>query len=67
MTPEQIEHLVDAQSAALGVRIAAEHRKDVIAFYALAARMAELVEGLPLTPADESGSVFSPVTPNADT
>jgi hypothetical protein len=67
MTPEQVERMVDANAAGLGVRIAAEHRKGVLAFYALASRMAELVEGLPLTPADEPASVFTPVAPRADT
>jgi Protein of unknown function (DUF4089) len=67
MTPEQVEHMVDANAAGLGVRIAAEHRKGVLAFYALASRMAELVEGLPLTPADEPGSVFTAVPPRSDT
>jgi Protein of unknown function (DUF4089) len=67
MTPVEVERMVDANAAGLGVRIAAEHRKGVLAFYALAARMAELVEGLPLTPADEPGSVFTPVAPRTGT
>lgn len=66
MTAEQIERLVDANAAALGVPIAAAHRKGVLAFFALASRMADLVEGLPLTPADESGNVFKPVEPGSD-
>jgi hypothetical protein len=67
MTAEQIERFVDANAAALGVPIAAEHRKGVLAFFALSTRMADLVEGLPLTPADESGNVFEPVAPYCDT
>ena len=67
MTPEHIERIVDANAAGLGVRIAAGHRKGVLAFFALASRMAELVDGLPLTSADEPGSVFTPVPPRSDT
>ena len=66
MGDEQIERLVDTNAAALGIRIAAEHRKGVVAFFTLATRMAELVDSLPLTPADESGSVFRPVAPHAE-
>jgi hypothetical protein len=65
-TPEQIERIVDASATALGLHIAAAHRPGVLAFYALAAGMADLVNGLPLTPLDESGSVFMPVAPEVD-
>jgi Protein of unknown function (DUF4089) len=34
-------------------------------FFGLAASMAALVEEFPLTPADESGNVFTPVAPEA--
>jgi hypothetical protein len=54
---------VDAAAAALGLKIAAEYRPGVERFHALAAEMAALLEGLPLTPADESGNVFHPVAP----
>jgi len=54
---------VDAAAAALGLRIAAEHRPGVITFVTLAAQMAERVLAEPLTPEDESGSVFEPVAP----
>ncbi len=66
MTAEEIERVVDANAAMLRVRIAAEHRKGVLAFYALASRMAELVDGLPLTPADEPAAVFTPIAPHSD-
>ena len=49
---------VDAAAATLGLKIAAEHRPGVLQFFALAASMAELVQGLPLEPHDESGNVF---------
>lgn len=63
LTPEMIQRLVDANAAALHLPIAAEYRAGVVRYFALAAEMAELVEGLPLAPADESGSVFVPVAP----
>ena len=47
-----------------GLKIAAEHRPGVLQFFALAANMAELVQGLPLEPHDESGNVFQPVPPH---
>ena len=57
------EAYVDATATTLGLKIAAEHRKGVLLYFGLAASMAALVEGLPLTPADESGNVFAPVAP----
>ena len=63
LTPAQIEAAVDAQATLLGVPIAAEHRPGVLRYFALAAQMAELVDGAALTPADESGNVFVPVAP----
>jgi hypothetical protein len=67
LTPQQIEAIVAANAAALDLRIAAEHKPGVLAFFALAAGMAELVQGLPLEVADESGSVFVPVAPEGGT
>jgi Protein of unknown function (DUF4089) len=63
MTPQQFDAMIDAGAHALGLRIAAEHRPGVAAFLALAAAMADLVQGLPLGVEDESGSVFTPVAP----
>ena len=63
LTPQQIEAIVAANAAALALHIAAEHKPGVLAFFALAAGMAELVQGLPLEVADESGNVFVPVAP----
>ncbi len=54
---------IQAAAATLGLRIAAEQRPGVAQFFALAAQMAELVQGLPLTAADESATVFRPVEP----
>jgi len=55
---------VDAAATTLGLKISAEQRPGVLRFFALAADMAELVQGLPLEPHDESGSVFHPVPPH---
>lgn len=63
LSAQQVEALVQAQADALGLRIAAEHRPGVLAFFALAAGMAELVMAQPLTREDESGAVFVPVAP----
>jgi hypothetical protein len=63
LTPQQVEATVVANAAALGLHIAAEHRPGVLAFFALAAGMAELVNAQPLTIEDEPANVFTPVTP----
>jgi hypothetical protein len=57
---------VDAAAATLGLKIAADHRPGVLQFFGLAASMAELVQGLPLQPHDESGNVFRPVPPASE-
>jgi hypothetical protein len=63
MKPTPIEAIVVAQAALLDLPIAAEHKPGVIAYFALAADMAHLVDGLQLDIDDESGSVFLPVAP----
>jgi hypothetical protein len=55
---------IDATAATLGLKISAAQRPGVTRFFSLAAEMAELVNGLPLTPADEPGQVFRPVSPD---
>jgi hypothetical protein len=57
------EAYVDAAAATLGLPIAGDHRKGVMMYFGLAAAMAELVQGLPLSSADEPGNVFVPVEP----
>ena len=64
MKQNDVKAAVDAAAAVLGLKIAAEYRPGVETYFALAAQMAELVEGLPLTAADESGAVFRPVEPD---
>lgn len=63
MTPEQVATLVDATASALALPIADAHRPGVLAFFGLAASMADLVQGMPLDTGDESGAVFVPVAP----
>ena len=55
---------INAAAATLGLTISAEQRPGVTRFFGLAADMAALVNGLPLTPADEAGAVFVPVSPD---
>jgi hypothetical protein len=55
---------IDAAAATLGLKITAQQRPGVTLFFNLAANLASLLEGLPLTPADESGNVFVPVSPD---
>ena len=61
-TPLQIEAYVDAVSTALQLPIHAEHRPGVLSYFALAARMAELVAGQALSAADDPAEAFVPVS-----
>ena len=63
MTEQEIEAYVDASAAALGLPLRADHRPGVLRYFALAAQMAELVHGLPLTTADEPAETFVPIAP----
>lgn len=63
LSPLQIEDLVKANAEVLALPIAPAHLPGVLAYIALAAHMAELVNGLALDASDESGSVFIPVAP----
>lgn len=66
LTSEQIENVVRANAAALGIHLAAEHWPGVCRYFALSAAMAEQVQGLPLGVHDESGSVFVPLGPEGE-
>jgi len=54
---------IAAAADTLGLKIPAQSQAGVVMYFNLAAGMAELLQGLPLTAADESGSVFTPVVP----
>jgi hypothetical protein len=63
MDRQQIESVMDAQAACIGLSIAPHQRPGVLTFVSLAAQMAEQVMGLALQAHDESGSVFAVVPP----
>lgn len=63
MTPEQIEAYVDAAAAALQLPLGEAHRPGVIQYFALAARMADLVAEQPLGLADDPAETFIPISP----
>jgi hypothetical protein len=63
MTPTQIEAYVDATATTLQLPLDAAHRPGVLHYFALAAAMAELVNGLSLTVADEPAEAFTPIAP----
>ena len=56
------EAYLDAQSALLALPISAKQRPGVLRYLRLAATMAPRVMDFKLTPADESGSVFLPIS-----
>ena len=63
MTPQEMEACVEANARAVGLAIAPEHRAGVLHYFALAASMAELVNGLELGDHEEPAPVFTPVSP----
>lgn len=54
---------VDAAAQMMGLPIAPAHRAGVLRYFALAESMAEMVNGLPLSNADEPAPQFVPVSP----
>jgi hypothetical protein len=58
-----VEAFVDQAAAMVGLPLAPEHRAGVAGYFALAARIAERVTTFELSPADESGNTFVPVSP----
>ena len=54
---------VDACAALIELAIPAEFRDGVVRYFGLAAGMAALVNGLPLTADDEPAEVFVPIEP----
>ncbi len=61
MEKEEAEAYVDAAAAAIGLKIAAEHRDGVVHYFGLAATMAGLVMTFPLGNDDEPAAVFVPI------
>jgi hypothetical protein len=60
MSSETIERWVDATAAAVGLKIAAEHRPGVVRYVQLAAGFAEQVMDFELKATDEAATVFAP-------
>jgi hypothetical protein len=56
--PFDAEAFVRAASAAIGLPLDPRHLPGVAMNIQLAARMAGIVEGMPITPADEAAPVF---------
>ena len=63
MTPEQIETSVDAAAATLQLPLSEAHRPGVLQYFALAARMADLVAAQPLGITDDPAQTFIPISP----
>jgi hypothetical protein len=64
MKTADIGAYVDATAQLLQLPIAPEHRPGVLRYFGLASEMAALVNGLPLTAADEPAPAFVPISPN---
>ncbi len=64
MSSTELEAYVDATAALLGLPLAPEHRPGVLRYFGLVSEMAALVNGLPLTPADEPAPAFVPISPD---
>jgi len=64
MDRERIEAYVDAAAAALDLPLAPAHRPGVLAYFALAAELADAVMAAPLGACDEAAPVFTPIGPD---
>ena len=64
MERERIEAYVDAAAAALDLPLAPAHRPGVLAYFALAAELAESVAGAALGVDDDAAPVFRPIAPD---
>ena len=63
MDSETAEAYVDAAAAALDLPIHPDHRPGVLAYFRLAAAMADLVSAPGLHVEDDAASVFVPIEP----
>ena len=64
MDRERIEAYIDAAAAALDLPLAPAHRPGVLAYFTLAAGLADLVMAAPLGVGDEPAPVFTPIGPD---
>lgn len=67
MTPQQQQAYVTAAAAALELPLHPQHLAGVLQYFAIAARFAEQVQAVPLSPRDECAMVFVPVEPAGGT
>jgi hypothetical protein len=63
MDRQRIEAYVDAAAAALDLPLDPAHRPGVLAYFAVAAQLAESVLAAPLGVADDAAPVFVPIGP----
>ena len=63
MTPADVSAWVDQAAKLLDLHITEEHRPGVLHYFSIAADMAALVNGLPLTASDEAAGAFIPISP----
>jgi len=63
MDQPRIEAYVDAAAAALDLPLAPAHRPGVLAYFALAAELAESMAGAPIDVCDEAAPVFAAIAP----
>ena len=64
MDRERIEAYVDAAAAALDLPLAPAHRPGVLAYFALAAVLADALMAVPLGAGDEPAPTFTPIGPD---
>jgi len=64
-TPSQIEAMMEASAALIGLTLDPQYRPGVLTYFTLAARMAQVVQAVPLCPLDETGALFRPVESGA--
>ena len=64
MDRERIEAYVAAAAAALDLLLAPAHRPGVLAYFALAAELADAVMAAPLGASDEAAPVFTAIGPD---
>jgi len=63
MKPADVSAWIDQAANLLDLPIAEEHRPGVLHYFSIAADMAALVNGLPLSASDEAAGAFIPITP----
>ena len=63
MDAQQVEAMMDAQCALLGLTLSPEQRPGVLRYLQLVVGMAPRVMDFPLTTHEEPGNVFVPVAP----